>query len=58
MKKIYIIPNVNITKIKASQMICASNGVLSTNSEDVIESSESFGSRRFSLWDDDEEVND
>lgn len=39
-------------------MICASNGVLSTNSEDVIESSESFGSRRFSLWDDDEEVND
>ena len=57
MKKKYIAPNINITKIKASQMICASNGVLSTNSEDVIENSESFGSRRFSIWDD-EEVND
>ena len=58
MKKIYIIPNVNITKIKASQMICASNGALSTNNEDAITDSESFGSRSFSLWDDDEEVND
>ena len=57
MKKKYIAPNINITEVKASQIICASNGVLSTNSEDVIESSESFGSRRFSIWDD-EEVND
>lgn len=58
MKKKYIAPNINITEVKASQIICASNGALSTNNEDAIKDSESFGSRSFSLWDDDEEVND
>ena len=57
MKKKYIAPNINITEVKASQIICASNGALSTNNEDAITDSESFGSRRFSIWDD-EEVND
>ena len=55
MKKIYIAPNINVTEIKVSHIICASSGTLSTIPEDVIENSDDFGSRGFDLWDDDEE---
>ena len=56
MKKIYIAPNINVTEIKVSHIICASNGTLSTSSEDVITESEGFGSRRGnSLWGDEDE---
>ena len=56
MKKKYIAPNINITEVKASQMICASDGILSTSETDRITDSGSFGSRRGnSFWDDDED---
>lgn len=55
MKKKYIAPNINITEVKASQIICASEGHLSTDAGDSIGDSNDFGSRSFTLWDDEEE---
>ncbi len=56
MKKIYNAPKINVTELKASQMICASDGILSTSETDRITDSGSFGSRRGnSFWDDEDE---
>ena len=56
MKKIYNAPKINVTEFKASQMICASDGILSTSETDRITDSGSFGSRRGnSFWDDEDE---
>ena len=56
MKKIYNAPKINVTELKASQMICASDGILSTSETDRITDSGSFGSRRGnSLWGDEDE---
>ena len=47
-----------IVTIDAVWNVGSASSDLSTNIEDAITDSESFGSRSFSLWDDDEEVND
>jgi len=54
MKKIYIAPNVKVTEIKVSHIICASNGTLSISEDDRITESVDFGSRGFDLWEDEE----
>lgn len=55
MKKIYNAPKINVTELKASQMICASDGILSTSETDRITDSGSFGSRRGNSFCDDDE---
>lgn len=55
MKKIYFAPETKTVKVGMCQIVCASNGTLSTNEEDQITSGNGFGARRGdSLWDDDE----
>lgn len=53
MKKTYIAPNVNTVKVGVSRMVCASSGTLDNTKS--INSSDGFGSRGHSNWDDDEE---
>ena len=57
MKKIYFAPEMKCVKVEISQMVCTSNpqATLSVNEDDKIETPSGFGSRRGSIWGDDEE---
>jgi len=56
MKKIYFAPETKTVKVGMCQMVCASNGLLSTSEDDKIEDASGFGARRGgSFWDDDDE---
>jgi len=55
MKKIYINPKMNVVVIKTQHMIADSLPQAGMSKEGTV-NAESIGSRRYSLWDEDEEV--